>query len=158
MKIEAGAEAIFKRMTDINGRMISSPMDIICKKHEELSWSDEVTLQILVEFATIAKKCNHKDDADKNFIKQSILDHAPTPFDIVTALKMGLIWEYGIEDLVEQNPGDDLIVADELTGLYPCMLAAASSSSNPHVDLKTIYTLLMSCPADVLTNAIDGKK
>ncbi len=60
--------------------MISSPMDIICKKHEKSSWSDEVILQILVvEFATIAKKCNHhKDDADKKFIKQSILDHAPT--------------------------------------------------------------------------------
>ena len=71
---------------------------------------------------------------------------------------MGLIWEYGLEDIIKQNT-DGLIIADETTGLYPFMVAALSSI--PHYpDLDTVYRMLITCP-DVVTMirpAYNGKK
>ena len=63
-------------------------------------------------------------------------------------MKMGLVWEYGLEDIVGQNT-DGLIIADETTGLYPFMMAALSSNYL-YPDLDTVYGMMMTCP-DVVT-------
>ena len=58
---------------------------------------------------------------------------------------MRMIWEYGIEDLVEEDP-DELNEVDESTGLFPFMAAAFYTN-----DMDTVYRLLLARP-DVLTN------
>ncbi len=140
MSVEGGAEAIFMGMP--TGETCLD--DLINNNNAA---SDETKLEVLVAAAPIAKKYN-QDDSLKTFIIQAILERLPTPaLGIIPALKMGLIWEYGFEDIIKQN-ADGLIIADETTGLYPFMVAALSTV--PHPDLDTIYRILMTCP-DVVT-------
>ena len=60
---------------------------------------------------------------------------------IFLASKMGLIWEYGMEELVVEFP-DEVRTYDESTCLCSFMLVAAS----PYSDLDTIFNLMLICP------------
>ena len=137
--IEGGAEAIFTKNEDSE-----TPIHLLCNNNV---LSHTTILQILIAFARISKKQHkHYDDNNKvkTLIKQSIFERAPASFDLFSALKMGLVWEFGIEDLIERNP-DTLNVPDVSTGLYPFMVATM------FCDLDTVYRLLMTCPDAVGT-------
>ena len=57
------------------------------------------------------------------------------------AAQLGLVWSFGMRDLVEENP-DIIRNTDENTRLYPFMLMASSH----HSDLNTIYNMIKTAP------------
>ena len=62
---------------------------------------------------------------------------------VYLASKLGLTWEYGMQDIAEDSP-IELETLDIQTGLYPFMLIAGGYNPNP--DLDTIFKLMRMKP------------
>lgn len=91
--VEGGAEAIF------NKPMLNNHTCLHYLINNNNAASDDTKPEVLAA-APLAKKYNQDDDF-KTFINQTILRRLPTPLDIIPALKKGLVWEYGLENVVK---------------------------------------------------------
>lgn len=63
--------------------------------------------------------------------------------DSFACCSLGLLWTYGLKNLVDENP-DDLRTIDTVTGLNSFMLVASSNVT--HTEMETIYQVMISCP------------
>jgi len=89
----------------------------------------------------------------KESVIEAMKDQASSNTDtnaVIVASRMGLVWEYGMKELVDENPRS-VIVQDRPTGLYPFMIAALSCHEYAWPDLETVYEMLKSCPEVVST-------
>ena len=59
------------------------------------------------------------------------------------ACSVGLVWDYGLGELVKESQGD-LRVVESFTGLYPFIMLA--SSRHPHASIGTIFQTMLTCP------------
>lgn len=56
--------------------------------------------------------------------------------------RKGLRWEEGLETMLKEEYYEQLEFQDEVTGLFPFMLAAACANNN----LNTVYQMIVSDP------------
>jgi hypothetical protein len=127
---------------DNNG---DTPLSLAISRHRETSWATEIKRE--------------ETDDDMNML-QMILWADPISASIPnksgrlplhSAIDNGICWRNGTEDILKENP-DAASVRDEVTGLFPFMLASGSERfvfSEDELLLSRVFDLLQTDPSVV---------